>query len=96
MTAAVAVADAWRNFIQKSIQLLGGRITQEYNQRKKRKGALWEDKYLATAIERGSHLVQCIVSIDMNMVYTSVVNHLPYNEDFTCKNSDIRAKGIYN
>jgi hypothetical protein len=25
---------------------------QEYNQRKKRKGAFWEDRYYATAIER--------------------------------------------
>ena len=75
---------------------MGGRIAQEYNQRKKRRGAFWEDRYHATAVEGGSHLVQCIVSIDMNMVQTGVVNHLPYNEDFTCKNSDIRAKGIYN
>jgi len=40
--------------IPKSIQLLAGRTGQEYNQRKKRKGAFWEDRYHATAIRRES------------------------------------------
>ena len=40
-----------RETIPKSIQLLAGRTGQEYNQRKKRKGAFWEDRYHATAIE---------------------------------------------
>jgi putative transposase len=61
--------------IPKSVQLLAGRTGQEYNQRKKRKGAFWEDRYHATAIETGEHLLRCIVYIDLNMVRAGVVAH---------------------
>jgi putative transposase len=37
-----------RHTIPKSIQLIAGRTGQEYNQRKRRKGAFWEDRYHAT------------------------------------------------
>jgi hypothetical protein len=33
------------------MQLIAGRTAQEYNQRKARGGAFWEDRYHATAIE---------------------------------------------
>ena len=39
-----------RDAIPKSIQLLAGKTGQEYNQRKKRKRAFWEDHYHATAV----------------------------------------------
>ena len=58
-----------------SIQLVAGRIAQEYNQRKNRKGAFWEDRYHATAIEKGEHLLRCVVYIDLNMVRTGMVAH---------------------
>jgi len=58
-----------------SIQLIAGRIGQEYNQRKKRKGAFWEDRYHATAVQNNKHLIQCINYIDMNMVRAGVVVH---------------------
>jgi putative transposase len=61
--------------IPQSIQLVAGRTGQEYNQRKKRKGACWEDRYHATVIEKGGHLLRCIVYIDMNMVRAGVVDH---------------------
>ena len=61
--------------IPKSIQLLAGRTGQEYNQRKKRKGAFWEDRYHATAIEAGEHLLRCLVYVDLNMVRSGVVSH---------------------
>ena len=61
--------------IPKSIQLIAGRTAQEYNQRKERKGAFWEDRYHATAVEKGIHLIQCLVYIDLNMVRTGVVAH---------------------
>ena len=54
--------------IARSIQLIAGRTGQEYNQRKKRKGAFWEDRYHATAVESDDHLTKCMVYIDMNMV----------------------------
>jgi len=50
--------------ISKSIQLLAGRVGQEYNERKNRKGAFWQDRYHATAVETGEHLMNCIVYID--------------------------------
>ena len=61
--------------IPKSIQLLAGRTGQGYNQRKKRKGAFWEDRYHATAIETGEHLLRCLVYVDLNMVRAGVVGH---------------------
>ena len=61
--------------IPKSVQLLSGRTGQEYNQRKNRKGAFWEDRYHATAVESGRHLIQCLVYIDLNMVRAGVVSH---------------------
>ncbi len=48
---------------------------QEYNRRKKRRGAYWEDRYHATVIESDTHLVKCLLYIDMNMVRTGVVAH---------------------
>ena len=64
-----------RDVIPKSIQLIAGRTGQEYNQRKKRKGAYWEDRYHATAVETNKHLAQCSVYIDLNMVRAGVVKH---------------------
>ena len=57
------------------MQLVAGRTGQEYNQRKNRKGAFWEDRYHATAVEVDSHLVQCMVYIDLNMVRAGVAKH---------------------
>ena len=64
-----------RDTIPKSVQLLAGRTSQEYNRRKKRKGAFWEDRYHATAIETGEHLLRCLVYVDPNMVRAGVVSH---------------------
>lgn len=64
-----------RDTIAKSIQLIAARTGQEFNQRKKRKGAFWEDRYHATAVESDKHLVQCLVYIDLNMVRAGVVAH---------------------
>ena len=47
--------------IPNSIQLIAGRTGQEFNQRKNRKGAFWEDRYHGTAIEIDRHLAQCLV-----------------------------------
>lgn len=64
-----------RKTIPKSIQLIAGRTGQEYNLRKKRKGAFWEDRYHATAVETDLHLMQCLVYADLNMVRAGVVKH---------------------
>ncbi len=57
-----------REVIPRAIQLVAGRTGQEFNQRKDRTGAYWEDRYHATAVESGDHLLRCIVYIDLNMV----------------------------
>ncbi len=61
--------------ISRFIQLVAGRTGQEYNQRKNRRGAFWEDRYHATAIENGDHFLRCLVYIDLNMVRAGVVEH---------------------
>ena len=67
--------DKERGVIPDSIRLIAGRSGQEYNHRKGRKGAFWEDRYHATAVEDGDHLLQCLVYIDLNMVRAGVVKH---------------------
>ena len=64
-----------RDVIPRSMQLVAGRTGQEYNRRKNRKGAYWEDRYHATAVESGDHLARCIAYIDANMVRAGVVSH---------------------
>jgi len=64
-----------RDVIPSSMQLIAGRTGQEYNLRKQRKGAYWEDRYHATAVETDRHLIQCMIYIDMNMVRAGVVKH---------------------
>ncbi len=64
-----------QDVIPKSIQLLAGRIGQECNVRKKRNSAFWQDRYHATAVETGEHLIRCIVYTDLNMVRTGTINH---------------------
>ena len=69
------VRDSGDHVIAQSIQLIAGRTAQEYNQRKARKGAFWEDHYHATAIEADDHLHRCLVYLDLNMVRAGVVRH---------------------
>jgi len=63
------------NDIPQAMQLALGRIAQEYNTRKGRQGPFWQDRYHATAIESGNHLLNCMVYVDFNMVRAGVVNH---------------------
>lgn len=69
------VYDSGKGEIARSMQLIAGRTAQEYNQRKHRRGAYWEDRYHATAIDTDAYLARCMVYIDMNMVRAGVVNH---------------------
>jgi putative transposase len=71
LVADDGVSDA----IPRSMQLLAGRTGQEYNQRKKRKGAFWQDRYHATAVQSDAHLIKCMTYIDLNMVRAVVVKH---------------------
>jgi len=69
------VKDSGHGEIARSMQLLSGRVAQQFNRRKSRKGAYWEDRYHATAVQTDGHLAQCMVYIDLNMVRASVVDH---------------------
>jgi REP element-mobilizing transposase RayT len=67
--------DTGSNVIAESMQLIAGRTAQEYNQHKGKKGAFWEDRYHATAVQADEHLHHCMIYIDLNMVRAGVVNH---------------------
>jgi putative transposase len=45
------------------MQLIAGRTAQEYNHRKDRQGAFWEDRYHATAIEADERRHSCLIYI---------------------------------
>jgi len=66
---------AEREIIPRSMQLVASRTAQEFNRRKKRKGAFWEDRYHATAVETNYHLISCLTYIDLNMVRAGAVAH---------------------
>ncbi len=69
------VFDTGKNVISDSMQLIAGRTAQEYNKRKTRKGAFWEDRYHATAVDSNAYLLRCMVYVDLNMVRAGVVRH---------------------
>jgi putative transposase len=69
------VKDTGNDAIPNSMQLIAGRTAQAYNQRKGRKGAFWEDRYHATAVQTDEHFIRCLVYIDLNMVRAGVVRH---------------------
>ena len=61
--------------ISRFMQMVEGEFAQNYNRRKRRHGAYWEDRFHATLIEPGGHLERCMVYIDLNMVRCRVVPH---------------------
>jgi putative transposase len=69
------VRDNGEEEVAAAMQLLAGRTAQEFNQRKRRVGAYWQDRYQATAIDSDTHLARCITYIDLNMVRAGVVAH---------------------
>ena len=69
------VVDNKEDVISKSMQLVAGRTGQEFNIRKGRAGAFWEDRYHATAIDTQDYLWQCMIYIDLNVVRAGAVSH---------------------
>jgi putative transposase len=69
------VRDQGGGEIAPSMQLIAGRVAQQFNRRKSRKGAYWEDRYHATAVQADGHLARCMVYIDLNMVRAGAVEH---------------------
>ena len=69
------VDDGDREVIPNSMRLVARRTAQEYNQKKIRRGAYWEDRYRATAVKSGEHLARGLVYIDTSMVRAGVISH---------------------
>lgn len=67
--------DNGKQEIARGMQLIAGCTAQEFNRRKSRKGAFWDDRYFATAVATDRHLFECLVYIDLNMVRAGVVAH---------------------
>ena len=60
----IVVEDGSSDTLPRSIHRVAGRTGQEYDERKNRNGAYWEDRYHATAIETGEHLLRCFTVRD--------------------------------
>lgn len=71
----IIVRDTGEGAIARSMQLAAGRTAHEYNKRHGRRGAFWADRYHATAVSVDTHLIQCLVYVDLNMVRAGAVAH---------------------
>ncbi|HHT0594520.1 TPA: transposase [Legionella anisa] len=63
------------DIIPSSMQLVAGRTAQEYNLRKRRNGAFWEDRYHVSVVEIDEYFHRCFIYIDLNMVRTGRVQN---------------------
>ena len=61
--------------VPRSIQLVAGGTSQDYNVRKHRKGIFWEDRYHDTAVENVEYLRQCLIYRDLDIVLSGAVEH---------------------
>jgi putative transposase len=72
--------------IPRLMQLVASRVGQTFNIKQSRKGAFWENRYRATAVQTDEHLLRCLLYIDFNMVRAGVVTspdrweHCGYHE----------------
>lgn len=57
-----------------ALRLIAGCTAQQYNLRKARRGAFWEDRYHAVPIVDAQHFRECLVYVDLNMVRAGVVD----------------------
>ena len=64
-----------RDAVGRLMDLVAGATARQYNRRKGRRGAFWEGKYHATAIESGLHLWRCLRYVELNMVRAGEVAH---------------------
>jgi putative transposase len=65
--SAEAIADLMRR--------VQGEFAAGYNQRNGRSGAFWSDRYHATMIDDGEHLLSCLRYIDLNMIRAGAALH---------------------
>ncbi len=64
-----------KDAISQLMQLVEGCVAQQYNLRKERKGAFWEDRFHCTLIDTGRYFWNCLTYIDLNMVRAGVILH---------------------
>lgn len=57
------------------MKLASGVVAQARNRRKGHEGSVWEHPYQCTRIEDGSHLLNCLRYVDLNMVRAGKVRH---------------------
>ncbi|MFK7994905.1 MAG: transposase [Granulosicoccus sp.] len=71
----VLVQDPGRRQLDASMRLINRHTTRELNRYHRRRGALWEAEFQATAVQTNAHLARCMNYIDMNMVRAGEVQH---------------------
>lgn len=73
-THLLAVSNRPRD-ISRMMQQLEGEFAEYYNRKKERRGAFWDDHFHCTMVQSGTHLLNCLLYIDLNMVRARVVSH---------------------
>lgn len=76
--------------IARSMQYTQGQTAQRYNERSDRLHSFWGGRYHATAVESGTHLLRCLVYVDLNMVRSGVIEHP--SQWLECGYHDIQAR----
>jgi putative transposase len=61
--------------VTRMMQAAAGTLARDYNRRKDRSGAFWEDRYHATLVDSGKYLWACLKYVELNMVRCGVVRH---------------------
>ncbi len=57
------------------MKLASGVVAQSLNLRKGHEGSVWEHPYQCTRVQNGTHLLNCLRYIDLNMVRAGKVDH---------------------
>lgn len=60
--------------VSEFMHLASGSTAKQYNLRKARTGSMWEKPYHCTIVEGGTHLLNCLCYVDLNMVRAGVVS----------------------
>lgn len=61
--------------VSEGMQYISGCFGREFNRRKQRKGAYWEDSYHLSIVQTEEYLMNCHIYIDLNMVRAGVVKN---------------------
>ena len=64
-----------RKAVSGFMHLASGSTAKSFNLRKGVEGSMWEHPYQCTIVETGTHLLNCLCYIDLNMVRAGVTEH---------------------